>query len=225
MKSILIVTAHPDDEVLGCGGMIAKHSRNNEIYTLVLGTGITSRGISEEQKEEHLAKINEDAKEANELLGIKELFLMNLPDNKFDSIPLLDITKTIESKIKDVKPDVIFTHHSGDLNVDHRLTFEAVLIATRPLEHCPVKEIYSFEVPSSTEWRFSKIEDGFTPNIFEDITGTIDIKLKAMEIYESEIRKYPHPRSPEALKIISQRWGIVCGLKYAEAFMLIRMIR
>lgn len=225
MKSILIVAAHPDDEVLGCGGMIAKYSRNNEIYTLILGTGITSRDISEGQKREHLAKIKKDAEEANKLLGIRKLFLMNLPDNRFDSISLLGITKIIESKIKSVKPDVIFTHHSGDLNVDHRLTFEAVLTATRPLEHCPVKEIYSFEIPSSTEWRFSKDKANFAPNVFENIAETIDVKLKAMEIYESEIRKYPHPRSPEALKVISQRWGIVCGLKYAEAFMLIRMIR
>jgi len=124
-----------------------------------------------------------------------------------------------------LQPEVIYTHHGGDLNVDHRVIYHAVLTATRPVQGSPVREIYAFEVASSTEWAFQRIEPTFRPNVFVDVAGTIEAKIAAMECYESEARKFPHPRSPEALRAIAIRWGSVAGCEAAEAFELIRSVR
>jgi len=172
MKNVLVVAAHPDDEVLGCGGTIAKYSKDNNIYLVILGEGISSRYIQRnEVKKKELLQLRKDSQKVGELLGIKEIFFFALPDNRFDTVSFLDIVKKVEEIIKKIKPEIIYTHYSGDLNIDHRLTFQAVLTATRPVKGCSVKEIYSFEIPSSTEWSFGKIEKDkiFNPNIFEDI--------------------------------------------------------
>jgi len=225
MKKILVITAHPDDEVLGCGGIIAKYARYKEIYTAILGEGISSRYPQRGKADKkEIVDLQKQSRKVEELLGVKETYFFGLPDNRFDTVSFLDIVKKIEEIIEEIKPEIIYTHHSGDLNIDHRITFQSVLTATRPGEDCSVKEIYSFEVPSSTEWTFQKIGNSFIPNVFEDISDTIEIKLKAFKMYESEIRKYPHPRSPESLKIIAQRWGIVVGKEYVEPFELIRRI-
>lgn len=137
---------------------------------------------------------------------------------------LLDIIKEVDKYIQRLKPQIIYTHHYGDLNIDHRRTFEAVITASRPVGEYPVKEIYCFETPSSTEWNFKYGGNVFKPNVFIGIDDTIDAKLKAMECYKSEIRDYPHPRSIKALEIIAARWGTVVGKKYAEAFELIRKV-
>jgi LmbE family N-acetylglucosaminyl deacetylase len=160
-----------------------------------------------------------------EFLGARDLFLYSLPDNRFDQVPLLDVVKVVERLVSDLSPRIIYTHHSGDLNIDHTVTHRAVLTATRPVVGCPVKEIYAFEVPSSTEWAFQRLERPFTPNVFVDISATIEKKITGMEMYESEARVFPHPRSPEALRVIARRWGTVVGLEYAEAFELIRSVR
>lgn len=224
-KNILIVVAHPDDEVLGCGGTIAKYANNNEIYVAILGEGISSRyGQREKAKRKELLELQKQSQKVGRVLGVKENFFFNVPDNRFDTVPFLDIVKKIESIIVKVKPERVYTHHSGDLNIDHRITFQAVLTATRPTGDSPVREIYAFEVPSSTEWSFQKLGNVFDPNVFEDISGSIEVKLEVLKIYEGEIRKYPHPRSPKALTIIAQRWGIVVGKVYVEPFELIRRI-
>jgi len=221
---ILLIAAHPDDEVLGCGGTIAKLSSNNDIYTLILGEGITSRNISEEEKKKKLKELKKQSAEANKLLGVKRVFFENFPDNKFDTIPLLDIIKSIEKVIQKIKPVEIFTHHYGDLNIDHQLTHRAVLTAVRPDGSPIVKKILSFEVLSSTEWNYQNQNNIFTPNIYIDISETLNKKLEAMKVYTSEIRDYPHPRSLEGIKILAQKRGLEAGLKFAEAFMLIREI-
>ncbi len=221
----MVVVAHPDDEVLGCGGTIAKYANNNEIYVAILGEGVSSRYAQRgEARRNELLELQKQSRKAGKLLGAKENFFFNLPDNRFDTVPFLEIVKKIESIIVKVKPERIYTHHSGDLNIDHRITFQAVLTGTRPTGDCSVREIYAFEVPSSTEWSFQKLGDVFTPNVFEDISRTIEVKLEALKMYESEIRKYPHPRSLRALNIIAQRWGIVVGKEYVEPFALIRRI-
>jgi len=221
---ILIIAAHPDDEVLGCGGTIAKLSSNNDIYTLILGEGITSRNISDEEKKKELKELKKQSAEANKLLGVKRVFFENFPDNKFDTIPLLDIIKSIEKVIQKIKPQEIVTHHYGDLNIDHQLTHRAVLAAVRPVGSSIVKKILSFEVLSSTEWNYQNQNNIFTPNTYIDISETLNKKLEAMKVYTSEIRDYPHPRSLEGIKILAQKRGLEAGLKFAEAFMLIRLI-
>jgi LmbE family N-acetylglucosaminyl deacetylase len=221
---ILIIAAHPDDEVLGCGGTMAKLSAQNEIYSLILGEGITSRDESERQKNDELKSLNENMLAANKILGIRQVFTENLPDNKFDTVPLLTIIKIIERYIAKIKPEIVYTHHKGDLNIDHRITFDAVLTACRPIEN-PVKKILSFEIPSSTEWNSYSMINSFNPTVFEDISLSIDIKLDAMSKYENEIRLNPHPRSIEKIKALAEIRGASAGMNFAEAFMLIRELR
>ena len=222
----LVIAAHPDDEVLGCGGTIARSAQDgDEIYIAILGEGITSRNQSEDVEEKLLNQLHTCSQRAAELLGAKDLFLYRLPDNCFDSIPLLNIVKIIEGLVERIRPQVIYTQHGGDLNIDHTIVYRATLTATRPLAGCLIKDIYAYEVPSSTEWAFGRFEPSFQPNVFVDISETLEKKIQAMELYESERRVFPHPRSPEALKAIGQRWGSVVGKYYAEPFELVRSVR
>jgi LmbE family N-acetylglucosaminyl deacetylase len=224
-KKILIIAAHPDDEVLGCGGTAARLvKQGNEVYTLVLGEGITSRDASRqrEKREQEIIQLKKQVHEANGVIGIKEVFTHDFPDNRFDSVPLLDIVKVIEAIKNKVKPGIVFTHYEQDLNIDHRITYQAVLTAVRPTVNETVKEIYSFEVLSSTEWNFPL---RFSPEVFFDISETIDIKLAAMEKYQSELKEFPHPRSLKGIRLNAEQWGMKTGLKYAEAFKLVRLIK
>lgn len=227
MNKILTIVAHPDDEILGVGGTLVKHKQTeDEIYCLILGEGMTSRHEKrKDTKKEKLEELHNDTLKAAEVIGFEEIYFSNFPDNRFDSIDLLDIIKEIEKYIDEINPKIIYTHHSGDLNIDHQKTFKAVITACRPVEDYNVKEIYAFETPSSTEWNFSYGDNSFNPNVFVDIGGTIDKKLKAMRCYQSEIRDYPHPRSIKALKTIAARWGTVVGKEYVEAFELIRRVK
>lgn len=221
-KRILIVAAHPDDEVLGCFGTVAKMIRNGyEAYSLILSSGKTSRGDVEQSE---LDELRNEMVRANKFIGIKEVFQADFPDNAFDSVPLLNIVKKIEDIKKQIKPEIIFTHHIGDMNIDHQLTHKAVLTATRPMMDECVKIIYSMEVPSSTEWNSFSKETVFTPNVFVDVTDTIDKKIEAMAMYSSELRKYPHPRSLQFIKELANTNGKKVGLQYGENFQLIRNV-
>jgi len=222
----VVIVAHPDDEVLGCGGTIARLAQEGQkVYIAVLGEGITSRYQQQEEANQgHVKALHARCREVAELLGAKDLFVYDLPDNRFDTVPLLKVIKIIEELVDRSQPQVIYTHHGGDLNIDHIITHRAVLTATRPMTDCPVKEIYAFEVPSSTEWAFEQFQP-FQTNVFMDISATLEIKLKAMELYESEARSFPHPRSPEALRAVARHWGSVVGCEAAEAFELIRAVR
>jgi len=226
-KRVLVVAAHPDDEVLGCGGTIARLvSERQEVAVAVLGEGVTARAPTRRQaKRPQVRALQIQSRQAAQVLGVRHLSHVGLPDNRFDAKPLLEIVKLIEVIVKRFRPEVVYTHHAGDLNIDHRITFEAVLTATRPLSGCPVRELYSFEVPSSTEWAFTRIHNGFRPNVFVDISATLRTKLAAMQRYASEVRPAPHPRSSETLDAIARRWGSVIGVDYAEAFELIRLVR
>lgn len=225
-QKILVVAAHPDDEVLGCGGTIAKYAKNNEVYILILGEGISSRYKKREQaKKEDLLELQSQSQKAGKLLGAKKNFFFNLPDNRFDTVSILDIVKKVEEVIKEVKPNTIYTHHSGDLNIDHRITFQAVLTAVRPVKGNLVKKIYSFEIPSSTEWSQQEIEKPFLPNDYEDISATIKNKIEALKIYKSETKEFPHPRSLKGIEVLAQKRGMEAGLEFAEAFELIRSVK
>lgn len=225
MKKILAVVAHPDDEVLGCGATLARLIKEGyEANTLILGEGVTSRDKKRDTKNRNkeILALKEQAKKANKILGIKEVFFYDLPDNRFDTLPLIEIIKAIEEVKFKVKPDIIFTHYGKDLNIDHQITYNAVITATRPIKGETVKEIYSFEIPSSTEWNCPL---SFNPNIFFDVTETIDIKLKALQVYISEIRDFTHPRSEEFIRLNSKLWGVKTGLTNVEVFQSIRIIR
>lgn len=224
-NKLLVVAAHPDDEILGCGGTMALHSRRgDEVYVMILGEGVTSRDEKRdrERREKEIADLKHQVEVANKIVGTKKTFLFDFPDNRFDTMALLDIIKVVEKIKKQIKPDVIYTHHRGDLNIDHRITYAAVLTACRPVRGETVKEIYSFEVLSSSEWNYPST---FNPNIFIDITKTLDKKIDALECYEGELKEFPHPRSEEVIKSIARRWGSLSSLEYAEAFEIIRIIR
>ena len=228
MKTILVVAAHPDDEVLGCGGTMARLVKEgNEVYTLILGEGITSRDEKRDRakRERELKVLKNQTVEANKILGVKNTHTFDFPDNRFDTIPLLDIIKVIERTRKEVKPEVVFTHHHGDLNIDHQITLKAVMTAFRPVKEEKAREIYSFEVPSSTEWNAPSLAEYFMPNYFIDISKTLKLKIQAMNEYKSEIKDFPHPRSPKAIEITAKRWGIQIGLEAAEAFGVVRYIK
>jgi LmbE family N-acetylglucosaminyl deacetylase len=225
--NVLIIASHPDDEVLGCGGTIARLSKEGHaVHVAILGEGVTSRYSQRERADTQLVTALRDcARKAAELLGAKDLSFSDLPDNRFDTVPLLDVVKIIEGLVEQLKPDAVYTQHGGDLNVDHVVTCRATMTATRPMTGGIVKAVYTYEVASSTEWAFQKFSPLFRPNVFVDITDTLDRKIQAMEFYESEARAFPHPRSPEALRAMAQRWGSVAGVRAAEAFELVREIR
>jgi len=215
----LIISAHPDDEVLGCGGLIKKFSQYEDFYVVILSGGADTRY---EKSMENVLRNN--AIKANKSLGTKEVFFENLPNQKMDNMPILEITQTIEKYIAMLKPDRVFTHHVGDLNKDHQVIAEATFTATRPIVGQVVKEVYSYNVPSSTEWNFIEGAKVFVPNVFIDIKNELSSKLEAMECYESECRDYPHPRNPKSLKAHANYWGLISGYEFAEPFKLIRKL-
>jgi len=226
MNRVLVIAAHPDDEVLGCGGTIARLAQEgHDVYIAIMGEGITSRYQAREPADQALVEVlHVQTRRVAELLGAKDVFLFGLPDNRFDTVPLLEVVRILEGLIEDLNPEVVYTHHGGDLNIDHALVFRATLTATRPMKGRPVKRVYAYETASSTEWAFQKFSPAFYPNVFVDISHTLDIKLQAMQLYESEVCPSPHPRSLQALRVIAQRWGSVVGLDAAEAFELIRYV-
>jgi LmbE family N-acetylglucosaminyl deacetylase len=224
-KKILIVAAHPDDEVLGCFGTVARLIQEGyEAYTLILGEGKTSRDATREvaSKKDEIALLKGEIHQANNLIGIKKVFIEHFPDNRFDSVDLLDIIKVISRVKEEIKPDIIFTHFANDLNIDHQITYKAVITATRPMENETVKEIYSFEILSSTEWNYPI---SFAPDTYFDISKTIDLKIDAMKSYGSELCTYPHPRSIEGIELNAKFQGMRVGKKYVEAFKTVRIVK
>ena len=221
-KQVLIIAAHPDDEVLGCGGTIARHVKEGDpVHILFLGDGVSSRGNPDIKM---IAARKKSAVKACEVLGAAIVGFEKFPDNMFDTVPLLDITRVVESAKREVNPQIIYTHHGGDLNIDHRITCQAVLTAFRPQPDEQFSEIRAFETNSSTEWSTSAIMPLFIPDTFVDISKYLDKLLDAYACYADEIREEPHARSLEALKIAALRRGREAGLHAAEAFMTIRRI-
>ena len=224
MKRVLVVAAHPDDEILGVGATIAKHvDAGDEAFALILGEGILSReDVQEKNKAFLLSQLRDNTLAAAKIIGYKNVYFSAFWDNRFDYNCLLDIVKVVEKYIQMLQPDIVYTHNSSDLNIDHQLTFKAVMTATRPGLNAWNKAVYSFEILSSTEWNFDKTI--FSPNVFVDIEGYLEKKLEAMKCYQTELRDFPHPRSLKGLEIAAQKWGMVVGKQYAEAFKLIREI-
>lgn len=226
-KRIMLVVAHPDDELLGLGATMHRliHQAKCITHVVILGEGITSRSDQRdvEQWKKELEIHRKNIHQAQAAIGYHSVSIYDFPDNRFDTVALLDIIKVVEKEKAAFRPDVIFTHHGGDVNIDHQRTFEAVLTACRPMAHEKVKTIITFETPSGTEWRLPSDPRHFLPNLFFSVNAEdVEAKIKGMESYEFERRPYPHPRSPEALRIQAQRWGVAIGCDYAEAFCVVR---
>ena len=228
-KRIMLVVAHPDDELLGLGASMNRLIRDFGaiVHVVILGEGITSRA---DKRDTHAFKEELEVHRSNIIaaannIGFQSNSIYDFPDNRFDTVALLDIIKVVEKEKNAFSPEIIFTHHGGDVNIDHQRTFDAVITACRPMKNEITKTIFTFETPSGTEWRASSDPRTFIPNFFININDqNLNAKISGMECYEFEKREYPHPRSPQALKIQAQRWGVVVGSDFAEAFCLIRCI-
>ena len=217
MKLIAFI-AHPDDEVLGCGATVAKHVQNGDRAKVVfLADGFGSRDDDGNR--------DNSAERASKILGCENPIFLNLPDNQLDTIPLLDIVKKIEKVIEGFQPCVIYTHHFGDLNIDHQITHKAVMTACRPQPNFCVKEIYSFEILSATHWQSSSMGSAFNPNYFVDASSFMEKKIKALQCYDNEVREYPHARSYKTVDSLAKFRGSVIGVQDAEAFIVERLIK
>ena len=225
--SILVVAAHPDDEVLGCGASIAKWAEaGKEVHIVILAEGATSRDSARnpESRIEELSALEKSAQSAGKILGVTSVRLLNFPDNRMDSVDRLEVIKIVEEQIELVKPETVVTHHSGDINIDHQITHQAVVTACRPQPKELVRRLLVFEVPSSTEWQPPNTSPVFRPNWFEDVSKTLERKLQALEIYAEEMRTWPHSRSLQAVEHLARWRGSSVGCEAAEAFILLREV-
>lgn len=214
-KKILILAAHPDDEVLGCGGVIQRYKESkNEIYVCIVTDG-SSTQYSGNKKIARQKDV--ECEKANKLLGVKRVFRLNFPDMKLDTIPHFEVNNKINEIVEKIKPNVIYTHSSLDVNKDHYFVNQSTQVVVRPGKSYLVK-VYEYEVFSSTEWARDK---AFIPNTFVNIEKYIDKKIEGFKKYRTEVRKYPHPRSPEGIKSLAKYRGLQSGYKYAEAFRLV----
>jgi len=222
---VLIVAAHPDDEVLGCGGTIAKLAdQGATVNVAFLADGVFSRSGDIGAQQAELSIRRTASQKACDILHVKSVFFGEFPDNRMDTIALLDIIKPIDALLAKYQPDTIFTHHAGDVNIDHRRIHEAVVTACRPQRGHPVKTLLCFEVPSSTEWQLPGSAPVFAPNWFVDISDTLDRKLAALDAYATELRAWPHPRSKQGVDSLARWRGATVGVDAAEAFTLGRQL-
>jgi LmbE family N-acetylglucosaminyl deacetylase len=217
---VAVIAAHPDDELLGLGGTVARHAdAGDDVVAVIASEGATSRYASEATKQ-----LEECCRAAAKILGIREVRFLGFPDQRMDARPLVEITQTIEGVLREVEPEVVYTHHWGDLNRDHRIVSEAVQVACRPVGAGYPRRLICFETPSSSEWSAPDPASQFVPTLFTDVTSTIDRKLAAMACYVTEVRPAPHPRALTALRARAEHWGHVVGRPYAEAFVLLREV-
>ncbi len=224
-EQVLVVAAHPDDDVLGCGGTILKLiNQGASINVLFMADGFSSRGRAHTVDKKLLNERRKAARQACKILGTASASFCNFPDNRMDTVAMLNIIKSIESMIAKHRPDTVITHHAGDVNIDHRITHHAVIAACRPQCGNPVRKLLFFETPSSTEWQPPDHGLAFTPNWFVDISEFLDRKLSALIVYKSEMRPWPHPRSREGVEYLARWRGACIGVDAAEAFMLGRQI-
>jgi len=221
MASVMVIAAHPDDELLGVGGTLARHvAEGDTVHAVVVSEGATAR-----YEEGAKSQLQTAGHRAAEVLGFASLSFLGLPDQRLDTLSLLDVIQRIEREIERARPSVLYTHHAGDINKDHRIVCEAVMVACRPIGDDFPRRVLWFETPSSTEWTPPGLFQPFTPNVFVDVSATLEQKLAAMACYESELRPAPHPRSLEALRARAAYWGQIITRPYAEAFILAREVR
>lgn len=217
---VLVIAPHPDDEVLGCGGTIAKHTRASCYVYLC----IVTKGYTPDWSEEFLRKRPEEIKESCEILGIKKTYFLDFPTVKLDTVPQKELNGSITQVVNETKPGVVYVPHRGDVNKDHTLVFDAAMVATRPKPGSIITKVLSYETLSETEWGAPFRDNAFIPNVYVDISETLEIKLKAISAYKSELKEYPHPRSLESILTLAKTRGSSIGVRAAEAFMLVREI-
>lgn len=209
---ILVIAAHPDDEILGLGGTLLKHwEQGDEVYI-----AIVTKSYAPEWPEDYMRSKLEEAKVVDNIMGVKKRFYCDFPTVKLNTVPHGEIAKKISQIVEEVSPDVVYTHFEHDVNEDHQIIFRAVLVATRPT--AKKMEMICFETPSSTEWG----SVAFKPNHYIDIAPYLETKIKAFGCYASEVKDYPHPRSPEGLRKLAEQRGLEACMKNAEAFLIIR---
>lgn len=214
MKTVLVVAAHPDDELLGVGGTVARHVESgDEVYSIIMCEGESLR---------YKKNIGQSTaiQNAADVLGVKKVFHIKLLDQRLDTYTLTDIITPLEHISEEVKPNIIYCQYGGDINMDHQLLFQAANVAFRPLDPW-IEEFYAFYTVSSTEWAFPRT---FIPDTWIDITDTLEKKIEAFECYHSEVREYPHPRSSDSLRYAAHYFGNQCSMDAAEAFMTVRRV-
>ena len=220
-RHVAVIVAHPDDETLGAGGTIARHTaRGDIVHPVFLTDGVGARGADDDAQ----LRRADAGRRAAEILGAREPIFLGFPDNQLDTVALLEITQALEKILADTPFDTVYTHHAGDLNIDHALCHRAVLTACRPLPESPVRQIFAMEIASSTEWNSPSGKNAFLPNHFVDIDTTLETKIKALKAYDEEMRPFPHSRSFPAIEANTRLRGASVGLSNAEAFMVIRQI-
>ena len=219
--TVLVLAAHPDDEILGAGGTLAAHVCAGEAVHAV----IVSEGAGSRYGDGMDAKLAQQAHRAAAAIGFASLRLEALPDQRLDTVPLIDVTQRLSTIIQEVRPDTVYTHFPEDVNEDHRVVARAAWTACRPYQAPFVRRFLVFETPSSTERSWPWGDTAFKPNHFVDITHTIDVKVRAMACYESELRDYPHPRSERALRERAAYWGSHVARAAAEPFLVLRELR
>lgn len=223
-RSALVVAAHPDDEILGCGAAIAWHAaKGDRVHVAIMGQGVFSRSDGSASPDA-LAALRECAQKANRIVGASSLELLDYPDNRMDEVARLDLTKATEALVERHAPEVVYTHFPNDLNVDHRRVSEAVCVACRPVPGSRVRSLRFFEVQSSTEWQPPVGAALFAPNFFINVSETLEAKLEALRAYAGEIRAWPHARSIQAVEHLARWRGATVGVDAAEAFVLARAI-
>ena len=224
-RNILVVAAHPDDEMLGCGGTLARlTSSGAAIRILLLGEGPTARDSSPSAASRIGEAAHASALAAAGALGIHDVRFAGFPDNRFDSVPLLDMVRRIEAEAEGIEPDLVLAHHAGDVNIDHVLAHRATMTAFRPLPGKAPRCILGFEVLSSTEYGSPGLGPDFHPTLYMDISGFLDAKQKALRAYATEMRPWPHPRSHETVGHLAALRGSQCGHEAAEGFLLYSLI-
>jgi len=219
-KNVLILAPHPDDEVLGCGATIKKLSdEGNLVFVLVASRG--SQRLYDQTKVEAVRK---EALAAHALLGVKQTFFLDFPAPELDTIPLADISREIAKVLTENKINVLYLPHRGDIHNDHRVVFNAGLVAARPVGDYSVKEIYAYETLSETEWAAPFADDAFIPTCFVNVEESLNSKMEAMKCFKSQLKAFPNPRSLETIEALAKFRGATVGFKAAEAFMIIRQI-
>jgi LmbE family N-acetylglucosaminyl deacetylase len=214
--NVLVIGAHPDDEILGVGGTIINHiQKGDKVHVLILTDGESAR-------DSHDRELRDDAlHKAGRMLGLEKIYKLGFEDQRLDTIPFIELTKKIEEIASEVNPQVVYTHYWGDVNIDHQIAFKACLTAFRPVGNHPSR-MFAYETMSSTEW--GSPADTFNPNHYVDISDSIALKLQAMQAYTGELRAYPHPRSLKGIEESALKWGKLIGVSHAEAFVLVRSI-
>ena len=223
-RAIFILAAHADDEALGCGGTIRQHAdAGDEVAVLFLTNGVGARTAAGEAEAQRRAAA---MRTALGLLGVQHHRLLDFPDNRLDQVALLDVVQAVQSFLAGWQaPAVVYTHHPGDLNIDHQIAHRAALTCFRPQPGArPSPDIFDFEVPSSTGWHGVSAAPAFQPNYFRDITGTLPAKIAALRAYGEEMRPWPHARSLEGVEALARMRGCSVGLAAAEAFVVERVI-